>query len=240
MTLRLYVDSPLAAGELELPAGAARHVQVRRLQPGDALVLFDGRGGEWEAVVVGMGRRTVAVQVGARRGVDREAAISVEIAFGMPAGDRMDALIEKATELGVTTIRPLHTERSVLRLPGERAARRRDHWEAVAVAAAEQCGRTRVPEVCGIQTLDSWLAGLRETPEPGVDRVVLQPGAPAWTPIAPGVRALHALSGPEGGLSGAEQAAAQVQGFRTVSLGPRVLRADTAPLLLLALAIGGQ
>ena len=122
MTLRLFVDAPapLATGQvLDLPPGPARHVQVRRLQPGDALTLFDGRGGEWDATVQQMGRTQVTVLVGAHDPVEREAPCAVTLAVGMPANDRMDWLVEKATELGVAEIRPLVTERSVLRLDGE-------------------------------------------------------------------------------------------------------------------------
>lgn len=233
MTLRLFVSGGLAAqAEFDLPAGAARHVQVRRAQPGDALTLFDGGGGEWQAEVLAMRRDGVAVRVLAHDATEREAAVAVTIAVGMPANERMDTLVEKATELGVFAIQPLLTERSVLRLTGERAERKRAHWQGVAVAAAEQCGRTRVPAVEPVRRLDSWL-----TQAPAcAARWLLSPvpGAPALAASAAAPPSIQVLSGPEGGLTAQEEAAAIGRGFERVGLGPRVLRADTAPLAVLA------
>jgi 16S rRNA (uracil1498-N3)-methyltransferase len=143
---------------LELPAGAARHVQVLRLQPGDSITLFDGQSAdEFDATVTRMGRSDVAVQVGQRRTVAREPARQIHLAVGMPANDRMDWLVEKATELGVASIQPLMTERSVLKLSGERAEKKVAHWQSVAVAACEQCGGNLVPVVHPMQTLAQWL-----------------------------------------------------------------------------------
>ena len=232
MTLRLFVDQALVDGAaLDLPAGAARHVQVRRGQPGTRLVLFDGRGGEWQAEVTRMGRSDVAVRVLAHDPVDREAACAVTIALGMPANERMDSLVEKATELGAAAIQPLHCERSVLRLTGERAERKRAHWQGIAVAASEQCGRTRVPEVAEVRSLPAWLSSLPAGPA----RWLLSPQAGATPlPQAPLAAQCIVLSGPEGGLSADEEAAAQQQGFVRIGLGARVLRADTAPLAVLA------
>ena len=237
MSLRLFVDSPLSAGlEFGLPEDAARHVQVRRLQPGDDLRLFDGAGGEWQALVTRMGKRDVDVRVGAHEAADRELPFDLEIALGMPTNERMDALIEKATELGVAAIQPLQTERSVLRLDGERAARRVAHWQAVAVGASEQSGRTRVPIVAPVRSLGAWLAAQPE-PAPHAGRFVMSTGsAPPLVRAVlrtPGGRWL-ALSGPEGGLTGEEEAAAAARGFTRVSLGGLILRADTAPLAWLA------
>ncbi|MEO6032551.1 MAG: 16S rRNA (uracil(1498)-N(3))-methyltransferase, partial [Burkholderiaceae bacterium] len=165
MPPRFFVDSPLQAdATFTLPASAARHVQVLRLQPGAALTLFDGSGPEWDASVLRMGRSEVEVRLGACHAVERELARPVTLAWGMPANERMDAVIEKATELGAATLQPLVCERSVLRLSGERALKKRAHWQAVAVAACEQSGRTRVPRVAAVATLTDWLAGL-----PGVE-----------------------------------------------------------------------
>jgi 16S rRNA (uracil1498-N3)-methyltransferase len=231
MSLRLFVDAALQPGvDLELPPGAARHVQVRRLQPGDALVLFDGRGGEWAARVAAMGRSSVTVHLGEHAASSRELPLAVTLAVGMPANERMDWLIEKATELGVASVQPLVCERSVLRLSGERAEKKREHWQAVAVSAAEQSGRTRVPVIAPVLTLAAWLA------EPAGDatRWLLSPRAarrPSM-PAPPGSVVL--LSGPEGGLSPDEEQAARQVGFEALTLGARVLRADTAPLALLA------
>lgn len=230
MALRLYVEAPLRAGAVfDLPPGPARHVQVRRAQPGDVLHLFDGAGGEWTAEVLQMGRQQVAVRVDAHHTVDREPALGITLAMGMPANDRMDFLVEKATELGVACIQPLVTERSVLRLDNERAERKRVHWQGIAVAAAEQSGRTRVPVIAPVSTLPAWLAALT-VPGP---RWLLSPAA-TTLPARPASGTLVALSGPEGGLSPNEEALARGAGFADASLGPRVLRADTAPLALLA------
>jgi 16S rRNA (uracil1498-N3)-methyltransferase len=245
VSLRLFVDLPLAAGvAVELTPEAVRHVQVRRAQPGDPLLLFDGRGGEWQATVTRMGRQQVTVTPQRHRAVSREARCAVTIALGMPANDRMDFLVEKATELGVAAVQPLHTARSVLRLQGERAERKRSHWQAVAVAASEQCGRTRVPTLAPVQSLEDWLAGLPPVDGGGPHRWLLAPGGPPPAldrapgpddrPVDGGPVGLTLLSGPEGGLSDAEAAAATAHGFVPVGLGPRILRADTAPLALLS------
>jgi 16S rRNA (uracil1498-N3)-methyltransferase len=234
MTIRLHVDTPLQAGSaLSLPPAAARHAQVRRVQPGDVLVLFDGQGCDWPAEVLAMGRSEVRVQVGAPQPVQRELPHPVLLAVGMPANDRMDTLVEKATELGATAIQPLLCERAVLRLDGERALKKVAHWQGVAVAASEQCGRARVPHIAPVLTLPAWLAGL-DRAAPAGPRLLLspQPGAVPLRGVPPG--ALCVLSGPEGGLSPAEEAAARAAGFSPTGLGPRVLRADTAPLALLA------
>jgi len=229
---RLHVPLPLAEGQLLLlPSGPARHVQVLRLQPGMPVVLFNGEGGEHEAVVHTMGRSDVQVQVGRPVAVDRELPVQVTLAVGMPANDRMDTVVEKATELGVTAIQPLVCERSVLRLAGERAAKRREHWQAIAVAAAEQCGRTAVPQVHAVQPLAGWLAQLPTVP--GL-RLLLSPGA-APQPLPTAVQgSVLTLSGPEGGLSAQEEALAAAHGFVPTQLGPRILRADTAPLAVMA------
>ena len=235
---RIHLDRPLAVGAaFDLPAGQSRHVQVLRLQPGDALTLFNGAGWEWRARVVQMSRAAVGVQVEARVDIDRELARHVTLALGMPANERMDGLVEKATELGVGAIRPLVCERSVLRLAGERAEKRLARWRAVAIAASEQSGRTRVPEVHAVQTLTDWLEAAGATAPVETRRFVLSPiAATRWNADAagPSGTALAFLSGPEGGLSPAEEEAARRSGFVPVSLGARVLRADTAPLAMLA------
>jgi len=247
----------LADGVVTLPAAAARHVQVLRLQPGDALVVFNGSdGADWPAEVVRIGRREVEVRLGAPRPVERELACEVTIALGVPANDRMDALVEKAGELGATAIQPLVCERSVVRLAGERAEAKRAHWQAVATAASEQCGRARVTHVQPVASLSGWLQSLAAAPSER--RVVLSLAPEALAPQRalavggepsharqaatqirragddPGRAAVIVLSGPEGGLALAEEAIARARGFAPVSLGPRILRADTAPLALLA------
>lgn len=233
--LRLFVDQGLgpAGTEFELPAGAARHAQVLRLQPSDALILFDGRSPqEWTATVTAMTRRTVSVRLQAARPAATELALGVSLAVVMPANDRMDFLVEKATELGALALQPLMSERSVLRLASERAEKKRAHWQGVAEAAAEQCGRVRVPRIGLPQSLPSWLDALPPASPDGGLRWLASPGAarPALLPT----QALTLLSGPEGGLSPAEEERAMASGFQRIGLGPRILRADTAPLALLA------
>jgi 16S rRNA (uracil1498-N3)-methyltransferase len=231
MPVRLYLEQPLLADSLiSLPPGPARHVQVLRLQPGAEITLFNGEGGEWQATVKRMGRSEVQVRVGQHDPVDRELPHRITLAIGMPANERMDALVEKATELGVAVIQPLLTERSVLRLSGERAEKRLAHWQGVAVAACEQSGRTRVPELAPVRSLAEWLHGLPVSDDG--QRCLLSPRA--TNALAPSTGAVMFLSGPEGGLSEAEEALAVSAGFAAVSLGPRVLRADTAPLAVLA------
>ena len=234
---RFYCPTPLATGlPLSLPAGAARHVQVLRLQPGDAIRLFNGEGGEFDATVTRMGRSDVDVEVGAHHAVEREAVRAVHLLAGITANERMDWLVEKATELGVASITPLVAERSVLKLKGERAEKKLAHWQGVAVAAAEQCGRNRVPTVHAAVTLaewvkqappgERWVLSLSEGTQP----LAQMQGPATGLPMAP----VTVLSGPEGGLSPTEEATALAAGFAPVTLGPRVLRAETAPLAVLA------
>lgn len=236
---RFFVDTPLApldlGSDIALPPGAARHVQVLRLQPGDTLNLFDGSGPEWVAEVTAMGRSEVRVRLLSTERPQRELARHITLAVVMPANDRMDFLVEKATELGAAALQPLVAERSVLRLAGERADKKRAHWQGVAVAAAEQSGRTVPTRIEPILPLTTWLAAL---PGPSTQewRGLLSPRASRpFAALAPfeQARALF-LSGPEGGLSDAEEDAARARGFAAVTLGPRILRADTAPLAVLS------
>lgn len=223
-----------------LPEGAARHVQVWRLQPGDAVEVFDGRGQCWMAEVTSMGRREVAVTLRTPREVLSEMPVAVTLAVGMPANDRMDFLVEKAAELGVAHIQPLMCARSVLKLDGDRALKKVAHWQGVAAAACEQSGRARVPTVAPVQTLSQYLQACARADNAGVQRAVLSPRADdslgrwAQEVRGPDAQSWVFLSGPEGGLSADEEAAALAQGWHGVRLGPRVLRADTAPLAALA------
>ena len=229
---RFYCPSPLATGlALSLPLGAARHVQVLRLQPGDTITLFNGEGGEFDATVTRMGRSDVEVDVGAHHAVEREAHRAVHLLAGITANERMDWLVEKATELGVASITPLVAERSVLKLKGERAEKKLAHWQGVAVAAAEQSGRNRVPPIHPAVTLTEWL----KKSTPGERWVLSLSEGTQPVPRQASPAPVTVLSGPEGGLSPAEESAALAAGFAPVSLGPRVLRAETAPLAVLAL-----
>ena len=243
---RFYCPTPLITGELlDLPAGAARHVQVLRLQPGDAITLFNGgpgitsNGGEFDATVTQMGRSHVQVQVGSHQPVEREAVRPVHLVVGMPANDRMDWLVEKATELGVTSIQPLMTERSVLKLSGERAEKKVAHWQSVAISACEQCGGNRVPVIHEVLSFTAWAKVHTERAPSQALLLSLRPGtqglrsavsASSQSPAG----AITFLSGPEGGLSTAEEDRALACGFAPVTLGPRVLRSETAALTALA------
>ena len=219
-----------------LPPGAARHAQVLRLQPGDAVTLFNGEGGEWSASVTRMGRSDVEVALGAHHPIEREAARAVQLAVGLMAAERMDWLVEKATELGAASLTPVLMARSSLRLSADRADRKRAHWQAVAIAACEQSGRNRLLDVREQLSFQEqmkkdadvpaarWVLSLADDAEP-LSRAVaaLPPGAP-----------VRLLSGPEGGLTPDEDAAARAAGWCPIDLGPRVLRAETAPLAVLA------
>jgi 16S rRNA (uracil1498-N3)-methyltransferase len=224
-------------------------VQVLRLQPGDAITLFnygpdwDGldkhQGGEFEATVTQMGRSNVQVQIGKHHAIERENTNAVHLAIGMPANERMDWLVEKAVELGVASIQPLMTQRTVLRLSGDRAAKKQSHWQSIAIAACEQCGGNRVPVVHPVMNFDTWLEQNHK-----LHRAVLslREGSVAlkkWSGPKMQEPSLF-LCGPEGGLSPAEEAAAIAQGFAPVSLGTRILRSETAALTALVQAsLGG-
>ena len=240
MTARIYTDQHLVPGtHISLPPVAARHVQVLRFQPGQAVTLFNGLGpdeGQYTATVESMGRSDVQVVVGDFKPTQMEAARAVHLAVGMPANERMDWLVEKATELGVASIQPLMTERSVLRLSGERAEKKRLHWQGIAVAACEQCGRNRVPLIHAPASLSDWL----KTQSPADDTRLLLSLQAVSQPLVKAMGAGHAmtfLSGPEGGLSSVEEAAAFTNGFVPVTLGQRVLRSETAPLACLSLVM---
>ena len=256
MSARFYADMALVPGQtVTLPDATARHVQVLRLQPGDAITLFNGLGdgqgsfeGEFEATVARMGRSDVDVTIGAYTATAREAARAIHLVVSMPANDRMDWLIEKATELGAASIQPVMSERSVLRLKAERADKKVAHWRGIATAASEQCGRNRLTLIHDVMTLADWLKKLASPTEADAESgarllLSLQDGSQplaqavalldAQTPDASG--ALTFLNGPEGGLSPAEEAAALACDFHPVTLGQRVLRAETAPLACLAL-----
>ncbi len=237
---RFHCPIALHTGDtLDLPAGAARHVQVLRLQPGDNITLFAGQlgsglsGGEFDATVLRMGRSDVQVQIGRHHAVEREPAREIHLLAGITANERMDWLVEKATELGAASITPLIAERSVLKLKGERAEKKRAHWQAIAVAACEQCGRNRVPLIHPATDLADWLKNNAAAYQARL-LLSLGEGTEPLRLAAANAPNLVFLSGPEGGLSPQEEALARAQGFAPVSLGTRVLRAETAALAALA------
>ena len=243
---RFYCAQALQTGaSIELSDTTARHVQVLRMQPSQTITLFNGAGGEFEGVIEHMGRQNVRVLVGAHNAIEREASRQVHLAVVMPANDRMDWLVEKATELGVRRITPLISQHSVLRLQGERAEKKLAHWQAVAISACEQCGRNTLPQIEALQNLSTWLqsdwvAHLQNTQDAhsAIQAAVLSlhpstQGLSEWATKNQSTSWLL-LSGPEGGLNDEEDALARAKGFAAVNLGDRVLRAETAALAALA------
>jgi 16S rRNA (uracil1498-N3)-methyltransferase len=230
--VRLYCDLPFSRGaEIALPEAAARHaVTVLRLQAGDTLSLFNGEGGEYRASIVAVSKRETRVRLIEFDAAERESPLEITLALGISSGERMDYSLQKATELGVTAIQPLATERSLVKLAGERAERRLQHWQHVVIAACEQCGRNRVPTVAPVHKLFDYLAAV----DRGTRRLLLSPDAAEPLTHAPPATRVVLLIGAEGGLAPAEFLAAEASGFEPVSLGPRILRTETAPVAALA------
>ena len=231
-TPRFYCPEILAqSGTAELPEQAAHHAaRVLRLQVGDRVSVFTGRGGEGEARITDIGKRNVTVEIVDWHAVERESPLQVLLAQAISAGEKMDFTLQKAVELGIGNIQPLASERSVVRLSGERAEKRVAHWQGVVVAACEQSGRNHVPEVAPIRPLLDWLGQQDE----GL-RLMLSPVAEVGLRDLPKPTGnITLLVGPEGGLSPAEAEAAQRYGFTPVRLGARVLRTETAALAALA------
>lgn len=241
---RIFVDGPLAAGQqTELPAAASQHLlAVLRLRVGAPLVVFDGRGGEHPARLVEAGRGRARIEVGEHRAVERESPLTMTLLQGLARGERMDTVVQKATELGVARIVPVAAARSVVQLADARAGKRVAHWQAVAVAACEQCGRNRVPEITAPMDLVEAcrLAAAEATTR--LWALDAEGGVPlAAAPPSRGDR-VALLVGPEGGLAEDELETAALIGFKRLRLGPRVLRTETAgPAALAALqALAGD
>jgi 16S rRNA (uracil1498-N3)-methyltransferase len=218
-----------------LPAPQSHHaVRVLRLKAGDAVVLFNGDGAEYAAVIAQAERGRLALDVTGRGAVDRESPLAVTLAQAVSSGERMDYTVQKAVELGAAVIQPLTAERSVVRLQGERAAKRAEHWRAVVAASCEQCGRNRLPEVASLLAFDAFLASQARTAGNTL-RLMLSPHSTRslrGLDRPPGPIVL--LAGPEGGFSPQEALAAEHAGFLPVRLGPRVLRTETAAVAALA------
>lgn len=232
---RLYFPGAIADhGECHVVAGQAHHViHVLRLQVGAALTLFDGRGGEYVALIKRLDKSGLTLSVAERREVNRESPLGVVLAQGISSGERMDYTVQKCVELGITAIQPLTTQRSLVRLTSERADKRVGHWQSVAAAACEQCGRNVVPEILPVQPLMKWLGAAQSSREDA--RYLLSPHAN--TRLRELVRpqgTLTLLVGPEGGWNPDETSAAVGAGFIPLTLGPRVLRTETAAVAALA------
>jgi 16S rRNA (uracil1498-N3)-methyltransferase len=231
---RFFVDPPLKAGlRLALPERAAHHAtRVLRLRVGDAVTLFDGRGGEYPATIVERARDGMSVEAGERLEIEREAPLGIVLAQGISGAERMDFTVQKAVELGVAAIQPLDCEKSVVRLDAQRAASRLAHWQRIVVAACEQCGRNRLPDV---RTPLS-VAALCDATGAEPAKWLLAPNAP--TRLRDAARALDnglvMAAGPEAGFSDAETRALLAAGYAPVHLGPRILRTETAALAAIA------
>ncbi|MGB4065261.1 MAG: 16S rRNA (uracil(1498)-N(3))-methyltransferase [Azonexus sp.] len=229
---RFYCREALSPGaHVELPEPVARHaVRVLRLPPGAPMILFDGRGGEYPAHIERIERDRVMAVLGAWKAVERESPLAITLVQALQAGDKMDFTIQKAVELGVRHIVPVESRRSVLRLAGERAGKRVAHWQGVVASACEQCGRNQVPVVAPLEKLENWLA----RPAHGAMRLMLAPDAEQTLASIRPAGEVQLLIGAEGGLDPQEMIAAQSAGFQAVSMGPRILRTETAGLAALA------
>lgn len=232
-TPRLYVEGPLrAGGRIALPGRAAHHAaSVLRLREGEAVVVFDGTGGEHDARIASVARGRVEAELGERRDVERESPLEITLVQGISSAERMDLTVQKAVELGVAAIQPVLAEKSLVRLDSERASARAEHWRRIVVSACEQSGRNRLPEVLGVASLTEYC----RTPPRGT-RLMLSPGG--RTSLRAVVARLEnpivLAAGPEAGFSAEEEALLAGAGFEAVRLGPRVLRTETAALAALA------
>jgi len=228
---RVYLDAPLeAGGRVALTGSAARHLtRVLRLRPGQALTLFNGGGGEYAATIEAVHGEKVEVAVGEAQAIERESPLILTLAQGVSRGERMDLVVQKATELGASSIVPLLTERSVVRLSAPQAARKLEHWRAIAIAACEQSGRNRLPKVLSLLPLADFLGQAGSG-----SRLLLSPtGSIRLQDVPAPISSVTVLIGPEGGLADAEQSAALAAGFTAVRLGPRILRTETAAIAAL-------
>lgn len=232
---RLFVEVPLHPDcDVVLPATAAAHaIRVLRLRPGDAVTLFNGDGSEYPAHLVTAGTREVRVTIESTETSARESPLRITLLQAIARGEKMDWIIQKATELGVARIAPVTTERSEVRLDPVRGTKRLEHWRAVAIAACEQCGRNVVPHIDALAELAKWPS---DNAVPGTSaRWMLYPGGNTRLrdlKLEPG--ALILAVGPEGGFGGDDLAGLRTQGFRELALGPRILRTETAGIAALA------
>ena len=233
---RIYFSGELRPGSrCALPPSQSHHAaRVLRLEPGDAVTVFNGDGGEYAAVVAKVTKGGVTLDIGGRKAVDREPPLPVTLAQAVSGGERMDFTLQKSVELGVAAIQPLAASRSVVRLGARRAEKRLAHWRSVVIAACEQCGRNRVPGVEPLLEFHDWLARIAKVHDGGA-RWLLSPHAEgSLRQLARPTRGVVLLAGPEGGLAPEEERAAIAAGFKPLRLGPRVLRTETAAIAALA------
>ncbi|BDU20402.1 16S rRNA (uracil(1498)-N(3))-methyltransferase [Dyella sp. GSA-30] len=233
-TIRIHVDQPLSSGtELALPSQASEHVaRVLRLTAGDPITLFNGDGSDYPSQIASVGKREVIVQVQAQQPLQNESPLRLTLAQGVARGEKMDLIVQKATELGVARIVPLLTERSEVKLDASRTEKRVAHWQAVAASACEQSGRARLPEITAPQPLEAWV---RELPADDMVRLALLPeGSVKANQLRFSPTGGVLVVGPEGGLGERDVSALNGAGFRGLVLGPRILRTETAGLAALA------
>jgi len=228
---RFFIDAPLSLGQHELPEAQAHYIgRVLRHAAGDAVQLFDGSGQEYLGALIEVGKKAVRVELREQLAGQAESPLRIHLGQGLSRGERMDWAIQKATELGVSEITPIVSERCEVRLKDERADKRLAHWRQVAISACEQCGRSVLPVIHAPVTLAEWQAHVQAEL-----KLVLHPvAAPLESHARP--HSLAFLIGPEGGLSEAEVEQAKAAGFHAARLGPRVLRTETAPVVALAVA----
>jgi 16S rRNA (uracil1498-N3)-methyltransferase len=230
MVPRFYLDGPLRAGGVTaLPEDSAHHaVHVLRLREGDEVTLFNGRGGEYAARIASMQRLKISIDVLQHRAIERESPLRVTLVQGVSAGEKMDSTVRKAVELGVAEVQPILATRSVARPKGDRADSRRSHWQKVVIAACEQCGRNKVPEVQPLISVSDY------RPADGA-KILLSPSSQApLSRISITETQIVLAAGPEAGFTAEEEAALVRAGFTPASLGPRVLRTETAAVAALA------
>lgn len=229
---RFFIDAPLAAGQqLVLPDTVLRHVQVLRLKVGDALTLFDGSGGEYPATLLTLEKRSAMVELGELAAVERESRVRIGLAQAVASGEKMDFILQKGVELGIAEFQPLQSERSVVRLSGERADKRVARWQDIVVSACEQSGRNTVPRVTPLCEFDSWI----RQPPPNALCLLLSPqGSQRLVSLAEQPERVWLLVGPEGGLSAREEQLALNAGWVPLKLGQRILRTETAALAAVA------
>lgn len=235
--IRAFVDAPLRPGsELELPEAASEHLlRVLRLPVGSPVTLFNGLGGEYRATLVSATRHAAHARIEAYVAIERESPLRITLLQAMARGEKMDWVLQKATELGVAVIQPVAAERSVVQLDGDRAGRRHEHWLGIVRSACEQCGRNRLPELRPPRELAAATATARGA-EPHAAALLLSPTAerPLAALLQPGLGAVQLLVGPEGGFSEGELRQAEAAGFTAVRCGPRVLRTETAAIALIS------
>lgn len=233
-TIRIHVDQPIPLQQpFALPQQAGEHVaRVLRLAAGDPLVLFNGDGLDYSAVITETGKRSVSVRVSTSIVNPTESPLPLLLAQGVARGEKMDLIVQKATELGVARIVPLLTERSEVKLDATRAAKRLAHWRAVIASASEQSGRSRLPDICLPLPLAQWLEGLEA--DATLRLALLPDGERRTSELAPPPEGAMLVVGPEGGLGERDVAALQAHRFQGLKLGPRILRTETAGLAALA------